>query len=226
MKPGQLTPAVRAAILLAVFPTIGVLLLNGYWNGPLYHASAPGFWLADVATHVAVPVLMLGWLALRHDLRPRDYGLQRWRGGVGELLGLGLLALGLFWVSYKPVATFFGHLLQSEGAAVTYLDVMPTAPAARFLVALYFSLSAAVFEEIMYRGLPYVYFMRGWQADRPGLYLFSGALLFGMAHWENGMHEIIGTGCLGLFACALYLKIRTLWPLIGAHFVIDIVSFT
>jgi membrane protease YdiL (CAAX protease family) len=52
------------------------------------------------------------------------------------------------------------------------------------------------------------------------------AVLFGMAHWESGAHEILGTACLGLFACALYLKIQTLWPLIGAHFIVDMASFS
>lgn len=226
MNTVPLRPSVRAAVLVAAFPTIGVLLLNGYWNESLYRVSTAGFWFADGVTHVAVPALMLAWLALRHDVKPRDYGLAGWRGGRGELLGLTVLAVGLFWISYKPVATFFGHVLQSESALVTYVDVMPAQPPARFLVALYFSLSAAVFEEIMYRGLPHVYFMRGWRVARPGLYLLSSTVLFGMAHWENGAHEIVGTACLGLFACALYLKIRTLWPLIGAHFVVDMASFT
>lgn len=225
MNTVPLTPSVRTAILVAAFPTIGVLLLNGYWNEPLYRASTAGFWLADGVTHVAVPALMLVWLAVRHDVKPRDYGLAGWRGKYRELLGLSLLAMGLFWISYKPVATFFGHLLQSEGALVTYVDVIPAQPFARFLVAIYFSLSAAVFEEIMYRGLPHVYFMRGWCVPRPAAYVLCSTVLFGMAHWENGAHEILGTACLGLFACALYLKIRTLWPLIGAHFVVDMVSF-
>lgn len=226
MNTVPLRPSVRTAILVAAFPTIGVLLLNGFWNEPLYRASTTAFWLADGVSHVVVPALMLIWLAVRHDLKPRDYGLARWRGERGELFGLTFLAVGLFWVSYKPVATFFGHLLQSEGVPVTYADVMPTQASARLFVAVYFSLSAAVFEEVMYRGLPHLYFMRGWGAARPGLYLLCSTVLFGMAHWENGVHEIFGTACLGLFACALYLKIRTLWPLIGAHFVVNMVSFT
>ena len=226
VNPARLRPSVRTAILIATFPTLGVLLLNGFWNEPLYRASMTGFWFADGLTHVVVPAAMLVWLAARHGINPADYGLAACRGRSGELLGLTLLASALFWISYKPVATFFGHLLQSEGALVTYVDVMPVQPVAHSLVAVYFSLSAAVFEEIMYRGLPHVYFMRGWCAARPGMYVICSAVLFGLAHWENGAHEILGTACLGVFACALYLKIRTLWPLIGAHFIVDMVSFT
>lgn len=211
---------------MAAFPTIGLLLLNGFWNEPLYRASATGFWIADVLSHVVIPAAMLVWLALRHNVRPRNYGLTSWRERRGDLIGLTLLATALFWGSYKPVATFFGHLLLSEGAAVTYVDVMPSPPFAHLLVAIYFSLSAAIFEEIMYRGLPYVYCMHGYTVARPGLYIICSAALFGMAHWENGAHEIIGTACLGLFACALYLKIQTLWPLIGAHFIVDMAGFS
>lgn len=226
MNVARLRPATRAALLVAAFPTIGVLLLNGFWNEPLYRASPMAFWIADVLTHVILPASMLTWLALRYDLWPRDYGFTPWLGRQADLLGLTLLATALFWVSYKPVAAFFGHLLLSEGAAVTYVDVMPGSPLARLLVAVYFSVSAAVFEEIMYRGLPHAYCMRGFAAARPGLYVLLSAALFGMAHWENGLHEILGTGCLGLLACALYLKIQTLWPLIGAHFIVDMASFS
>jgi membrane protease YdiL (CAAX protease family) len=154
---------------VAAFPTIGVLLLNGCWNEPLNRASPTGFRIADAFTHVVVPVSMLAWLAVRHDVGRRNYGFTRWRERRSDLIGLTLLAAALFWVSYEPVAAFFGHLLLSEGAAVTYVDVMPSSSLLRLPVAIYCPLSAAVFEEILYRGLPHVYYMRGFTVARPGL---------------------------------------------------------
>jgi len=213
-------------LLLAMFPTIGLLLLNGLWNGPLYRASPGIFWIADVVTHVVIPAVMLIILMKYCRITPADYGLAAPHNGLGEMLGLVVFATGLYWISYKPVAAFFGHLLLSEPSPLTYVDVIPEQPLAKMAVALYFSSSAAVFEEIMYRGLPLLYATRVLPRTRVAVsYTFVSAILFGLAHWENGVHEVIGTATLGVVACAMYLKTRTLWPLIGAHFLIDMMSF-
>lgn len=55
------------------------------------------------------------------------------------------------------------------------------------------------------------------------LYAYSPAL-----YWLFDVFkfiEAIATFVYGLFASALYLKLRDLWPLIGAHIVIDLWAF-
>ncbi len=129
-------------------------------------------------------------------------------------------------MSYRPVSAFFGTLLLSEPSQFTYFNAIPQYPAGRFLVGLYFSGTAALFEEVMYRGLPWVYF-KATVAPRflVPTYVVASSCLFGFAHWENGIHEVIATSSLGVVACLTFAKTRTLWPLVVAHFLIDIVGF-
>jgi membrane protease YdiL (CAAX protease family) len=217
----------NTAILAATFPTVGILLLNGYWNGPLYRTSPTAFWVLDVLTHVMIPAAMVLLLARRYRVRPADYGLCAVaKYGYADYLVLSVICTLLYWLSYQPVSTFFGRLLLSEPAMFTYFNAIPEHPVSRLLVGVYFSLSAAVFEEIMYRGLPWVYFKGSLRPKAlVPVYVLVSATLFGFAHWENGVHELIGTFSLGVVACLIYSKTRNLWPLVTAHFLIDIEAF-
>jgi membrane protease YdiL (CAAX protease family) len=200
--------------------------LNGTWNGPLYAASPPAFWLLDAFTHVVLPAGLLIWLAHSHGITPMQYGLRMPRHGITDFVGLTCLATVILWLCYRPVAAFFGNLLGSEAESFTYLEAMPAQFGARLIIGVYFSASAALFEEIMYRGLPYLY-LEGYVARRSLTAVYTGcsAVLFGMAHWENGLHEVVATFSLGCAACVFYAKTRTLLPLLMAHFLIDIVMY-
>jgi membrane protease YdiL (CAAX protease family) len=50
------------------------------------------------------------------------------------------------------------------------------------------------------------------------------ALAFGLAHAYQGPTGILVTGCLGLLFGLLYLRTKSLWPLVVAHGLIDTVS--
>lgn len=217
----------RTAILATAFPTVGILLLNGYWNGPLYRAWPAAFWALDFTTHVAIPVTLLVLLMRRYGVTPNEYGLAPIpHNQLVDFFALSAITTFLYWLSYQPVAVFFGKLLISEPSLFTYFNAIPEQPVPRLLVGLYFSLSAALFEEIMYRGLPWLYCKMCLPTRvLVPCYVATSATLFGFAHWENGFHEVIGTGCLGVVGCLIFAKTRTLWPLIVAHFLIDIVAF-
>jgi len=132
----------------------------------------------------------------------------------------------MFWISYVPVSATLGRFLGSELSSFTYFNVLPETHAARVLVAIYFSISAGVFEEIMYRALPWVYFSL-LNLRRPNIvsYALISSVLFGFAHWENGLHEVFATFALGFVACVLYAKIRNIWPFVIAHTWIDLSAF-
>lgn len=53
---------------------------------------------------------------------------------------------------------------------------------------------------------------------------FVQALLFGLAHAYQGPTGILATGLIGLVFGLLYLRLRTLWPLVIAHGLIDTVG--
>jgi len=212
----------RSAALAATFPTVGILLLNGYWNGPLYAASPKAFWLVDVLTHLIIPGALLLYIGARYAIKPADYGMRRSGYGSGEFLGLCLLTSIILWLAYRPVAVVVGYLLWSEPVEFTYSNALPEHTISKLAVGFYFSITAAVFEEIMYRGLPYLYLEQSVPRKFVvPVYTASSAALFGLAHWENGLHEVVAAFSFGCVACILYARIRTLIPLVVAHFLID-----
>ncbi len=78
-------------MLVAMFPTAGILLLNGYLNGPLYRASPPAFWALDFLTHLVVPAALLTLLSRRYRVAPAEYGL----GSIGTVDLVDFFALSI-----------------------------------------------------------------------------------------------------------------------------------
>jgi len=218
----------RTAILLGLFPTVGILMLNGFWTAPLFQYSPTLYWTIDILSHFIVPLIVLYGLAKMYRLYPAGYGFIA-PGGVtrwADLIGLTLIVGAMLWISYVPVSAMLGQLFGSELSAFTYFNVLPESGATRVLVGIYFSVSAGLFEEIMYRALPWVYFSKLTTARTPVVsYAFVSSILFGFAHWENGVHEICATFVLGFVACMLYAKIRNIWPFVIAHTWIDLTAF-
>ena len=86
--------------------------------------------------------------------------------------------------------------------------------------------SAAIGEEVLFRG-----FLQGrlhalFGAGRGAgiAAAASQALLFGVAHAYQGPSGIVVTGAIGLVFGLLYLRARTLWPLVIAHGLVDTVG--
>jgi hypothetical protein len=94
------------------------------------------------------------------------------------------------------------------------------------VVTLYFALTAAFIEEIMFRGLPWLWlsgYLRG-NALRWS-YVAWSSLTFAGTRWENGNAQLLATLIYGLAASGWFLLLRSLWPLIVAHFAIDAYAF-
>ena len=86
--------------------------------------------------------------------------------------------------------------------------------------------TAALGEELLFRG-----FLQGrlqaLLAGRRGAGLLAAlaqATLFGLAHAYQGATGILVTGLLGLVFGLLYLRAKSLWPLVIAHGLIDTLS--
>ena len=106
-----------------------------------------------------------------------------------------------------------------------YFSLIPSG-VLKLPVILYMSITAAVVEEIIYRGLLLILLKD--YIDKNGgklLYILASAILFSSVHWENGVPDLAQTFVLGLLSAMLYLKLRNLLPFIFAHFIGDMVSF-
>ena len=57
------------------------------------------------------------------------------------------------------------------------------------------------------------------------VFVVTSTALFALVHWENGAAELAAAAVYGLIAAWLYLRMGSLWPLVAAHFLIDLVAF-
>jgi membrane protease YdiL (CAAX protease family) len=104
--------------------------------------------------------------------------------------------------------------------------VLPGEGPLRVFVVLYFALTAGFVEEIFFRGLPLLYLTQRFPKALPKrTYVIATAVCFGALHWQNGIHEVAATLVFGVFAAIIYLKLRDLWPLVGAHVLEDLWDF-
>ena len=85
-------------------------------------------------------------------------------------------------------------------------------------------LSAAIFEEMIYRGFMVTYFLPGTRgADGlPLAATFIPALLFSLAHYYQGWLATLKIFVLAILMGLLFMVTRSLWILMGIHFLIDL----
>ena len=215
------------AILIASGCIAAIFILDGFFKDSLFANSPTGYWAFDLFKHVVLPASALLWLARRYRVTPGRYGIRAVAENETWLHFLGLtvfLAIVLFLVYYVAIVVSW-LILQPLETPPFYQSIIPKG-LLHYPVVLYFAATAGLVEEIFFRALPLLFISERFpQASLAGSYVAVTALLFGAAHWENGSHEFVATFVYGLFASFFYLKLRDLWPLIGAHTLIDVWVF-
>lgn len=209
-------------VYLAFILVFAVFMGVNTFRKDIYAHSAPLYWVVDVLKFVAIPVGTLVFLAWRYRIGAARYGLAR--ENLGGIAGLTLLAAFLLELAYQIGLSISWFLPLGAQSEAFYLNIMPSG-ASRIAVTIYFAATAAFVEEIVFRGLPLLYFQRAFASVPKGLYILVSSTCFSLIHWTNGPHEVVGTWLFGVAAAILYLQIRTLWPLVGAHFLIDAYHF-
>lgn len=225
----SLHPTVRrpALILAAVAPVIALGLLNGLYLEPLHEHAPAVFWAADALHFVVLPLLEL-YLLRRLGLSWAALGLAPPASARAAFVRFGqtLVAWAAYTVTYLGTRQLAARLLDGTAPAFGYGTALPDYDLARLAGVLYFAASAALSEEFVYRGALWAWARARFPAGTAtAIFVPGSALLFAAIHWENGAHELAATFALGLLAAALYLRIASLWPLIGAHFLVDLFEF-
>jgi membrane protease YdiL (CAAX protease family) len=213
--------AIAFATVLAVFLAVNAVRRDVYALSPAL------YWAIDVLKFVVLPAAAAVALAKRYSIFPRHYGLRSepGRNDWGHFIGLTVflaLTLNLVYHATRYVAWL---LLRPEPATSFYFDINASG-LLRIPVTLYMAVTAGVVEEVFFRGLPLLYLERRFPNAVPKrLYVAGTALAFGLIHWMNGPHEFIATFVFGVLAATLYLRLRDLRLLIGAHICIDLYGF-
>lgn len=217
-------PHVAGAAVVMAWP----LLFNGFYKEQLFDLGELFFWLSDYVQSIVLPALCLIYIYLRVNIKPADYGLalprdsDEWWRLISATAGTTLI----LYVAYNVVSRLAWSISAAPPPEFTYHTAMPEG-IMRVLVALYFALTAGVTEEIAFRGLPWAVLKtlrwNGWLTS--AVYVMLTSTLFAAIHWENGSPEILATFCFGVAAGCIYLRLQTLWPLISAHVLLDIIVF-
>ncbi len=218
----------RSILLFAIFPSLAFGLLNDFWLDSIYRQGVGWFYLGDILQWIVVPGLV--WLFILHPagIKPKDFGLDfaQYRQRPFETLGLFLFVALLLWVAYEPIKNIAYRYLWKYAGTFGYGNLVPASFPWHVFVVAYFAATAAVVEEVVFRGLSWAYVsLVVPKSNRNFLYITITSLLFAATHSEQGPHGMIAALSFGIVAASLYSKLQNLWPLVVGHFVVDLLSF-
>ncbi|MDQ4117202.1 MAG: CPBP family intramembrane metalloprotease, partial [Actinomycetota bacterium] len=179
--------------------------------------------LVDLALQLVRVLQLVGWgalgayLLLRAGVALRRVGLDRTRPGADALGSLGLAALiGIPGLGLYLAARALG--IAPDVAPSTLSDVWWRVPV---LVASAFANAWA--EEVVLVGYLLTRLRHlGWSENRA---LVAAAVLRGAYHLYQGVGAFVGNAVMGCVFGRVWQRRNRLWPLVGAHALIDVVAF-
>lgn len=201
-------------------------LVDGWLKIELLRAPLIHFWIFDLTKWLALPAVLM--LALRRspDVRPQGYGLTG-NHGVGDILMLVPLVLLTLYIAYATPAYLANQVLGHPEPPFSSPDTLASLGRFRIIGSIYFAITAGLWESIFIIGLPWLWFSQGAPVSRSraALFVVVSSLLFALGHWENGLPNVIAAFVFEVCAVWWYLRLKTLWPVIVAHALIDLYDF-
>ena len=221
----QLIRSQKIAIAAALLPVVVIWLVNGIYLAMLARISVTLFWLADFVQWIILPAILLWLLAKKASIFPRHYGLDttamRWDSLALRSLAVLCTAGLIYFASYK----LSWQLLNHPSGYFTFPGVFPGGIMGT-VVWLYSAATAGLIESIFFIGLPWLLYHNIRSDPSRIAFTLITSLVFALAHWEQGPHNIIAAFCFNLAACAWYFRLDTLWPLVAGHTLVDLIDFS
>lgn len=218
-------------VLALIFPTVALLLANGFYLLPAYRLSPALFWSLDLAQFVMVPLLSV-WGLSRIGAVPSAYGfraiLQREKRIDDIVTFVIVVAAFYYFYRFGQVVSqiLIPHISWWPWYESVYGLAMPKHGFASLAVLAYLAVTAGLVEETFFRALPALALR---QVLAPSTFRIAYPLLtapvFALIHWENGPYEVGATFVLGLVVAWLYMRIGNIWPFVLGHAITDIVEF-
>ncbi len=172
-----------------------------------------------VTGQVNVHAIGLGWYQLERSEFPIWVSIS--------LLGLSLLAILYLIVDlirYQTNSQYRAVVdskIQQVKHPAYFEDLKPITPAEKRIYVL-LSLSAGVFEEILYRGYLISLLSDGW--NNIWIAVVGAGLLFGMGHLYQGLEGILKTFLIGVVLGIIFAATGSLLSCIVLHILIDLSS--
>jgi membrane protease YdiL (CAAX protease family) len=164
-----------------------------------------------------LPLVAILWLVRSRRMRAEDFGwkLLPWKTFIPAFLVLALAGMlfdqnGYMMLKKVPGYAALGGMPAIESPAWNWIDLT----VGLALVGL--------MEELIFRGLAAACLEH--YLPPAGVVAVS-ALLFGLIHWSLGWHSVVVTGAIGAVFMFAYLRLRSILPLVLAHFVVNFIDF-
>lgn len=215
----------RVSLVIAPFFLFG--MINGIYNSALANLSPWLFWLIDVLGWIALPSVILFYIYRYYGIGLHDYGLAKLTSSFQrrEIIIWSFLSTFILSIYYFAFGWLAWRFIETPANLFSYAGMVPEGNG-RYVAVVYLAITAAVFEEIFFRGLIWrLVYSSAIKYNKSIVYVVISSVLFGLVHWENGLAEVLSAMVFGVVACVLYLRLRNLLPLMVAHFFIDMVNF-
>lgn len=210
-------------VLLRLFVLCSPLLLNDLYL-PLVPGDAHRLNLVlDVLVYIAwqSTVIYLAFQARWFSVG--DLGITSEDLPRQVLWGIMLLILVLLLYVMLLFALKYAERLFHTGLSFTWYFPLPDwKPVPVFFYVLYLSITAGVYEEIVYRGMV-ISLLRRVTSRRWALVLGS-ALIFTAIHWSNGPQTWAEAFVFGSLWAFLFIRRGRLIPIMIAHFLYDFIG--
>ncbi len=187
------------------------------------NAPAAANQFVDLALQLAYTAQLIGWGALgaylivRAGLKLRDIGLDRDHPGRAAATAAGLAAL----IGIPGLALYL--VARAVGANLTVLPTTLGEHWWRLPVLILSAAGNAWAEEVLLTGYLVTRLRQLGRGENTAV--FASALLRGCYHLYQGFGGFLGNLVMGLVFGRVWQRTGRLWPLVGAHLLLDVVAF-
>ncbi|MEW6528196.1 MAG: CPBP family intramembrane glutamic endopeptidase [Spirochaetota bacterium] len=137
----------------------------------------------------------------------------------------GVVLFTFVFVVYTGITIAFIYAQKHHGISIPsfwYFPLPQWKPFYVFLYVLYLSITAGIYEEIIYRGIA-IHLLKTLTSNTFVL-VISSTLLFVAIHWSMGPGTWMEAALWGALWAYLYIKTHSLLPIMIAHFLYDVAS--
>lgn len=209
-------------ITFALLPVVLNLLINGFYVGILARTSVALFWVNDFIQWVVLPIVLLITLAKKASINPKNYGFDigalHWRSFI-----LGTLAVFITgYLSFVWARHLSWLWLGQPTGFFSLVNIFPSG-LWKNISLIYSSFTAGIVESIFFIGLPWLLCHNVQKSPSRVAFSVLTSLIFATAHWEQGLHVMVGSFSFNIIACFWFFRLGSLWPIAAGHALTDLV---